>query len=87
VIIDSTDFTVAAASQLHSEPFYAALYQLMRPQAALIQIVEIYMRIFEKDFSAMEGALQSAGWKGVGRSSVFVPSYSGEALMLHAVKS
>jgi spermidine synthase len=87
VIIDSTDFTVTAASKLHSEAFYAALHQLMRPQAALIQIVEIYLRVFEKDFVAMEGALRRAGWEGVGRSSVFVPSYSGEALMLHAVKN
>lgn len=86
VIIDSTDFTFAAASKLHSEAFYAALHALMRPQAALIQIVEIYMRVFEQDFAKMESALRSAGWQGVGRSSVFVPSYSGEALMLHAVK-
>ncbi|WIA35563.1 hypothetical protein OEZ86_003988 [Tetradesmus obliquus] len=86
VIIDSTDFTFAAASKLHSEAFYAALHALMRPQAALIQIVEIYMRVFEQDFAKMESAMRSAGWQGVGRSSVFVPSYSGEALMLHAVK-
>jgi spermidine synthase len=86
VIIDSTDFTVAAASKLHSAPFYAALHELMKPQAALIQIVEIYMRIFEKDFKAMEAALRGSGWSGVGRSGVFVPSYGGEAVMLHAVK-
>ncbi|KAF6256332.1 S-adenosylmethionine decarboxylase-domain-containing protein [Scenedesmus sp. NREL 46B-D3] len=77
---------VADASKLHSVPFYAALHQLAKPQAALIQIVEIYMRVFEKDFAAMEAALQGAGWAGVGRSSVFTPSYGGEALMLHAVK-
>jgi hypothetical protein len=86
VIIDSTDFTVADASKLHSAPFYAALHKLMKPQAALIQIVEIYMRVFEPEFREMEAALQGAGWEGVGRSSVYAPSYSGEAVMLHAVK-
>jgi spermidine synthase len=86
VIIDSTDFTVTDASKLHSAPFYAALHKLMKPQAALIQIVEIYMRVFEPEFREMEAALQGAGWEGVGRSSVYAPSYSGEAVMLHAVK-
>jgi spermidine synthase len=86
VIIDSTDFTVTDASKLHSAPFYAALHQIMKPEAALIQIVEIYMRVFEPEFKSMEAALQGAGWEGVGRISVYSPSYSGEAVMLHAVK-
>jgi predicted membrane-bound spermidine synthase len=85
-IIDSTDFTVDAASKLHSAAFYAALHDIMRSEAAMIQIVEIYMRIFEQEFQHMEAALRQSGWSGVGRSSVYTPSYSGEALMLHAVK-
>jgi len=75
-IIDSTDFTIASASPLHSAPFYQALHQIMQPEAALIQIVEIYMRLFEQDFQRMEAGLRQAGWSAVGRSTVYTPSYS-----------
>jgi spermidine synthase len=86
VIIDSTDFTVEDARKLHKAAFYAALHQLMKPQAALIQMVQIYMRRFDREFKAMEAALQRAGWAGVGRTSVYAPSYGGDAVLLHAVK-
>ena len=86
VIIDSTDFTEDAATHLHSAPFYKALYQLMNPKGALVQLMEIYLRSFEEPFARIGGVLREAGWTGVGRSSVYTPSYGGETIFLHAVK-
>jgi spermidine synthase len=86
VIIDSTDFSEKAAANLHSAAFYKALYQLMSPQASLIQLVEIYMREFEGAFASIANDLRQAGFTRVGRSGVYTPAYSGETVFMQAVK-